>query len=107
MKRCPATNCPNLINRNERYCTKHAREYETRRGTAHRRGYGHTHRQLRTRWEPLVQSGKVSCAKCGQLILPTEPWDLGHTRNRDGYTGPEHARCNRREAGKRGAKLSN
>jgi len=45
----------------------------------------------------MVKAGIVRCARCGELIEPREPWDLGHF---DGsgktlYSGPEHRRCNR------------
>jgi hypothetical protein len=51
-----------------------------------------TSRQLK----PLVEAGCVRCARCGELIRPGEPWDLGHDDvDRSQCSGPEHARCNR------------
>ncbi|MGZ6788527.1 MAG: hypothetical protein ACXVGQ_01110 [Mycobacteriaceae bacterium] len=60
------------------------------------RGYGHSHRKRRALWAPDVERGIVQCWRCGQLILPAEPWDLGHDdQDRTKYRGPEHRRCNR------------
>lgn len=62
--------------------------------------YGHEHRQERQRWKPIVDAGLAICQRpiClhpTRRIHPGEPWDLGHTDDRTGYTGPEHRRCNR------------
>lgn len=107
MRRCPYTRCPNLIPPNRRYCDTHQKIYETRRGSSTRRGYGAAHQALRRHWKRLIATGSVTCATCGLLILPTEPWDLGHDETRQNYKGPEHSRCNRAEGGKRGAELRN
>ena len=58
--------------------------------------YGHEHRQLRRELAPLVAAGLVNCARCGELIEPGTPCDLGHDdRDPRFYSGPEHAYCNR------------
>jgi hypothetical protein len=60
------------------------------------RGYGTHHRRLRKIWAIKVEAGGVRCARCGRLIQPGAPWDLGHDdNNRQLYAGPEHRRCNR------------
>jgi hypothetical protein len=64
------------------------------------RGYGWGHQKLRKRLAPAVAAGMVTCARCGELIQPGEPWDLGHTEDRRGYAGPEHRRCNRATTGR-------
>jgi hypothetical protein len=60
------------------------------------RGYGHRHQQERKRWSPHVEAGQVFCARCRRLILPGEPWDLGHVDgSKTKWAGPEHRKCNR------------
>jgi hypothetical protein len=69
------------------------------------RGYGATHKRLRRIWEPRVAAGYVACARCRRLIVPGEPWDLGHADNdRSQCAGPEHRRCNRSTASRRPAR---
>jgi hypothetical protein len=76
------------------------------------RGYGHLHQKLRAEWAPRVAAGRVNCWRCGRLIRPGEPWDLGHDDNdRTLYRGPEHRLrtpwCigNRRAGAKKGNRL--
>ena len=78
-----------------------ARARTAGRGTTVQRGYGPEHKALRAEWAPQVATGQVACARCGDLIAAGEAWDLGHTDDRTGYRGPEHARqCNRAAAGR-------
>lgn len=67
------------------------------RRTTTQRGYGTQHQQLRKQWQRAIDQGDVHCARCGLPIPPEQPraWDLGHTEDRSGYTGPEHRGCNR------------
>jgi hypothetical protein len=71
------------------------------------RGYGLSHKAERKRWEPMVDRGGVTCTRCGEPIEPGRPWDLGHTDDRKGWTGPEHLTCNRRAGGRNGALVTN
>jgi hypothetical protein len=58
--------------------------------------YGADHRRLRRQIDATVKKGFARCARCGELIDPNEPWDLGHNDNDPtSYNGPEHRRCNR------------
>src|SRR3546814_3066469 len=55
-------------------------------------------------WKPKVDTGRVRCARCPNLIVPDrsqfgDGWQLDHdptdpTRQR--YLGPSHTRCNQR-----------
>src|SRR5262245_854053 len=70
------------------------------------RGYGRGHQLLRRDWAVVVAAGRQPCARCGELIRPTDPWDLGHAdgdRTRD--AGPVHRWCNRATNGRSGRAL--
>lgn len=78
------------------------RERERERGSTADRGYGHEHQRRRKLWIPRVERGEVACARCGYIIVPGEPWDLGHDdEDRSVYAGPEHQRCNRATSGRK------
>jgi hypothetical protein len=65
-------------------------------------GYGHQHQRTRAGLQELILAGNVRCARCGEIISPGEPWDLGHVDgDRHHYLGPEHRRCNRSTSGRR------
>ena len=77
-------------------CEREKIERARRRGSTTARGYGGAHRALRKRLAPLVASGQMRCARCGEVILPGTPFDLGHADgDRTRYHGLEHAACNR------------
>lgn len=102
---CPAhpDSCPELTT--ARHCGACAGEYERRRGTRQQRGYDADYDRARRRWAPLVAATRVHChapiciEASGRLILPHQPWDLGHDEQRR-IRGPEHASCNRSAGGK-------
>jgi hypothetical protein len=71
-------------------------------GSTTARGYGGRHQAERKRWAPLVAAGDVACARCGLPIAPGMAWDLGHTEDRNGWTGPEHMACNRIAGARKG-----
>lgn len=66
-------------------------------------GYGWAHQKARRTAIRHFQPGQP-CARCGQPIHTlTDPQgrstvDLGHTDDRTGYHGLEHATCNRQAA---------
>lgn len=95
---CSTPGCPTLV-RKSGQCTTHARHADDVRGSRHQRGYTYQHTRLRASWAHRVATGQVNCAKCGHLIAPDTPWDLGHTDDRTQWTGPEHQLCNRQAAG--------
>ncbi|SBS79649.1 conserved hypothetical protein [uncultured Mycobacterium sp.] len=62
--------------------------------------YGTAHQRLRHRLASVVAEGTVTCWRCGSLIDPDEPWDLGHAdspgaKTLGRYNGPEHRSCSR------------
>ena len=76
------------------YCRHHRPSFEQRQLWPAKdrasRGYGSVHKATRERYAALVASGLAVCARCGLSIEPGAPWDLGHTEDRTGYSGPEH-----------------
>lgn len=95
----PCLDCHVLVARPR--CRTCQRAYDNATGRNHygvsssARGYGADHQAERARWAPVVAEGTVSCARCDETIKASDRWDLGHTEDRSGWTGPEHARCNR------------
>lgn len=101
-RRCAGTSCPVLVSEGTRFCPAHARQHEQARGTRQARGYGRDHDRLRSIWRSRLERGDTPlCPKCGQPVTAAQRWDLGHTRDRRAWTGPEHARCNRSDGGRR------
>lgn len=78
-----------------------------RKGNTTERGYGHAHQRERERWRPKVEAGLVDCARCKRPILAGQPWQLGHTDDRTGWSGPEHPKCNLSAGGRNGALVTN
>ena len=73
--------------------------------TARNLRYDSTHDAERAAWAPIVAQGVVSCRRgpaCRApqlLILPGEPWDLGHPDAAcRAPKAPEHEACNRATA---------
>ena len=97
---CAERGCPEPVHTGR--CERHRRARDRARGTRQQRGYDSEHDRLRAEWAPIVAAGGVRCAspRCGRIISPDEDWDLGHTADRRGYRGPEHAQCNRSEGGR-------
>lgn len=105
-KRCNARGCPAIITNGNTKCPQHQREADAARGTTTQRGYGHTHQAERARWATILRARPIPCARCGAPIRPGEPFDLGHTDDRNGYIGPEHPECNRSAGGREGGRAS-
>lgn len=100
MKVCSESGCPEI--QTESRCPAHTRARDQARGTRAERGYGAEHDALRAKWAPRVALGIVRCWRCGDLLMPHEPFDLGHDdHDRTQYRGPEHVACNRATAGRR------
>lgn len=98
LRRCAWHNCPQLVPQGQRFCHAHAHAYNQQRGSSTARGYDAAHRHLRRQWEARLAAGEThTCAKCGQPVTATDQWDLGHTDNRQSWTGPEHRSCNRQD----------
>lgn len=98
---CALTGCGRHFvpkNGQHRYCTPVHRLRANARSNRGKARYGHSHQEIRRQLERQVASGIVTCARCGDPIIPGEPWDLDHDDNGGGYLGPSHRACNRATA---------
>ena len=97
---CSQAGCPNKASVRGK-CNEHARAADLGRGTRQARDYDRRHDALRKQWAPIVATGTVKCARCGQVIKAGARWDLDHDdHDRTKYLGPSHASCNRRSGGR-------
>lgn len=112
-RRCPgrderdgrSTACPTILTNGQRYCPRHARQYEQRRGSPTARGYGADHQRRRAAIVVRIKAGEaVCCIDCGVQLTP-DTLDLGHTEDRSAYRGPQCSTCNRKDGGRRGRAL--
>ncbi len=71
------------------------RQRDAQRGTTAQRGYGGQHQRKREQLLAAFEPGQA-CVRCSQPIWQKSDADLGHTDDRQGYTGLEHSACNRR-----------
>lgn len=73
------------------------------RPSRQQRGYGREHEELRAALLAALVPGSP-CYRCGEPMWPdSQDIDLGHTEDRSGYRGLEHARCNRAAGGRKAA----
>lgn len=82
--------------------------------TTAQRGYDSRHETERARWQRQIDFGIVfrccctrpDCTRhdgqCPTTITTGTQWDLGHTDDRTGWTGPECVPCNRSAGGRNG-----
>ena len=101
---CRQPGCPTLIPTDayRGFCGQHRREWDKARGSREDRGYGADHIAERERNQRLIDAGlTILCARCGQPVLPGQPWALDHTDDRTGYLGPSHKLCNDRAGGQK------
>jgi hypothetical protein len=102
MRVCAQPGCPTLGT--TRRCDQHRAQVEQARGTRQQRGYDAAYDAAREWWRPKVEAMAVhcfapTCLMPARLILPGQPWDLGHDDQRR-IRGPEHRKCNRSAGGK-------
>lgn len=91
---CPKPGCPKIKD-GRRYCKAHDREADRARGTRQQRGYGYAHQQQRKVWAERINTGTVTCSRCGLPLMPWDDWHLDHDDDdRAKYRGPSHAACN-------------
>lgn len=102
-RRCPGPLCPTILTGTQRYCPRHATEYEARRGTPKQRGYDSSHNAQRRAIQARIDLGEtVCCWRCGTRITG-RVWDLGHDdHDRTITRGAECQPCNRSAGGAQG-----
>lgn len=103
MKVCSTPGCPELTASSR--CPQHTRATDKARGSRQARGYTWTHDRLRAQWATRIRTHGAHChaehcLEPTRRINPGDPWDLGHTPDRQRWTGPEHRRCNRSAGGR-------
>ena len=83
---CSNKSCPNRSD-----CPEHRR-------TTTSRDYGAEHQAERRDWQTMIDTGGISCRRCGKPIPPRDPsaWDLGHPAPK----APECRACNRATMGR-------
>lgn len=68
------------------------------------KGYGRVHRAVRAQLVACYQPGVTLCAIGGEpLSCPPSQLDLAHNETRTGYKGLACWKCNRGDAGRKGA----
>jgi hypothetical protein len=115
-RRCPGRDngpdgkpkaCPTILTRGQRYCRRHMKAYEQKRGSSTERGLGADHQRERARIQSDIDAGqRVCCWNCGARLIGTA-WHLDHTVDRTAYRGPACITCNTSEGGARGARITN
>lgn len=95
---CPVPGCPTLTHGGR--CPPHLAQLDATRGRRQARGYDVEHDRLRRRWERIIATRSIPCARCHQPIPKGGAFDLGHNDRRNAWTGPEHPACNRAAGGR-------
>lgn len=69
------------------------------------------HRAARAAFTVLIATGRGICWRCQRPIPPGTPgraWNVGHDDDQvDLIRGPEHTRCNKSAAARKGARIAN
>ena len=65
------------------------------------------HRAMRQLLKAEVDAGRAVCCRCRRPIVPGSRWHADHTKDRSGYLGAAHERCNLRAAAIEGARRRN
>lgn len=103
---CAEPGCPELTNTTR--CPTHTRQRDRARGTKAERGYGADFQRQRRTWQHRIDNGeRVTCWRCG-AVLVGRAWHLGHDdNNRNIIRGPECIGCNLVAAGSKRKRILN